>query len=148
MAQSKSNLTRYAIYHMWTNHAETMVHYKFRFLHTLNIEREWLHLKTKFALIKHARTPQAIQDWCNVFSMHKSVLKPEGRYDFWLQMIKYYYWDSVRTFRNSCVLLEADTIYPNIMALDHIENIKEMPNLKETLNSINSMVSFNTKDLN
>lgn len=57
MAQSKSNLTRYAIYHMWTNHAETMVHYKFRFLHTLNIEREWLHLKTKFALIKHARTP-------------------------------------------------------------------------------------------
>ena len=63
-------------------------------------------------------------------------------------MIKYYYWDSVRTFRNSCVLLEADTIYPNIMALDHVESIKEMPNLKETLNSINCMSNFNTKDLN
>lgn len=60
MAQSKSQLSRYAIYHMWTNHSETMVHYKFRFLHTLNIEREWLHLKRKFANIKSATTGQGI----------------------------------------------------------------------------------------
>ena len=37
-----SKLTKYGYYHMWCNHSETMVHYKFRFLHSLNIESEWL----------------------------------------------------------------------------------------------------------
>lgn len=76
MHNGKSKLSPYGIYHMWTNHAECMVHYKFRFLHTLNIEREWLHLKRKFHLITYAQTARAIQDWCNIFTLHKSILKP------------------------------------------------------------------------
>jgi hypothetical protein len=60
MNTNKSKLSQYGLYHMWTNHSETMVHYKFRFLHTLNIEREWLHLKRKFSLITFAQSNKAI----------------------------------------------------------------------------------------
>lgn len=60
MASAKSKLAQYGIYHMWTNHAETMVHHKLRFLHTLNIEREWLHLKRKFSLIIYAQSAKSI----------------------------------------------------------------------------------------
>lgn len=49
-----SKLTQYGYYHMWANHSETMVHYKFRFLHSLNMESEWLQLKKRFATIAHA----------------------------------------------------------------------------------------------
>ena len=37
-----SKLAKYGYYHVWANHSETMVHYKFRFIHSLNIEQEWL----------------------------------------------------------------------------------------------------------
>ena len=54
MANGNSRLAPLGIYHSWTNHSETMVHHKFRFLHTLNIEHEWLHLKRKFETLKFA----------------------------------------------------------------------------------------------
>lgn len=56
MHSSKSQLSRYGIYHCWTNHSETMVHYKLKFIHSLNIEREWGHLKSKWPGIGIART--------------------------------------------------------------------------------------------
>ena len=99
MHNAKSKLSPYGIYHMWTNHAETMVHYKYRFIHTLNIEREWLHLKRKFSMINFAHNAKAIQDWCNIYTIHKGILKPEFRYDFWLKMIRYYYFDMLQQFR-------------------------------------------------
>jgi len=102
---------------MWTNHSETMVHYKFRFIHTLNIEREWLHLKRKFALITHAHTDKAIQDWCNVYTMHKSIINPLCRYDFWLKMLKYYYWDNVYKFKESIIF--SDTLFPTLIEIEN-----------------------------
>jgi hypothetical protein len=46
--KSESNLTRYGWYHMWTNHSETMVHKKYEFIHSMNIEFSWGSLKRNF----------------------------------------------------------------------------------------------------
>ena len=40
-----SHLAKYGFYHMWTNHAIRMVHEKFPYNHTLNIERAWSAIK-------------------------------------------------------------------------------------------------------
>jgi hypothetical protein len=92
---STSNMTKHGWYHMWSNHSETMVHRKFLFVHSMNIECQWRVLKGKFSAINCAQKASTIQDWCNVFTMHRCILKSEHRYSFWLKMIRYYYQSSV-----------------------------------------------------
>lgn len=91
--QSQSKLCQHGYYHMWCNHSETMVHYKFRFLHSLNIEQEWLQLKKKFSTISHAQKEESLQDWCNLFFIHRCLLKRVHKVHFILRMLKIFYVD-------------------------------------------------------
>jgi hypothetical protein len=40
-----SKLTQFGFYHLWTNHTYRMVHEKFPFNNTLNVERGWQDIK-------------------------------------------------------------------------------------------------------
>jgi len=44
-AQAVSKLVPYGYFHMWTNHSFRMIHEKFPFNNTMNIERAWSDIK-------------------------------------------------------------------------------------------------------
>ena len=45
MMQGVSKLVPYGYFHMWTNHSFRMIHEKFPFNNTMNIERAWSDIK-------------------------------------------------------------------------------------------------------
>jgi hypothetical protein len=107
---------------MWSNHSETMVHVKFRFVHSLNIEREWLNLKRKFSTITWCQKASGIQDWCNVYTMHRSIIKNEYKYSFWLKMIKFYYHGMVNDIWSTSPSFDRDT-WPYLTNIDRFEEL-------------------------
>ncbi len=55
MNRGTSNLAPYGFYHMWTNHTYRMVHEKFPFNQTLNVERGWSDIKRTCYQIKNTQ---------------------------------------------------------------------------------------------
>ena len=78
---------------MWTNHHEEYVHKKFKFIHTMTMENDWLIFKRDFGGVHKTLNHKQIQDYCNVYTVFKSLVAKKHRYAFWLRMIKYFYYD-------------------------------------------------------
>jgi transposase-like protein len=54
MNSGTSRLSEFGFFHMWTNHSFRMVHEKFPFNSTLNVERGWSDIKKNCYSIKRA----------------------------------------------------------------------------------------------
>ena len=86
-----SHLTQYGFCHMWTNHAIRMVHEKFPFNHTLNVERVWSNIKRTCYLMKRELNFDVIQEYCDAYLMRKCIVKKQKIYEFMMRSIHDWY---------------------------------------------------------
>lgn len=93
LPQYTSKLAPYGYYHMWSNHSQEYVHKKFTFVHTMNIERDWGMFKKENAGVNMAMKHVNIQHYCNLYTVFKSMIKKKSKYDFWVKLLNYYYYD-------------------------------------------------------
>ena len=94
-----SKLSQYGWYHMWTNHAIRMVHEKFPFNHTLNVERSWASIKRVCYKIRFAKKYEKIQQYCDEFMMRKTVIRKSRLHDFMMRVCHDYYVDKLVEFK-------------------------------------------------
>jgi len=86
LSHSKSQLTKYGFYHFWINHGERYVHEKFPFVNTGSIETHWHLLKTHCKGINISMKEQAINEYCNTFSLFQMV-KKSALYEFMIRRV-------------------------------------------------------------
>jgi hypothetical protein len=86
-----SKLSKFGFFHMWTNHSMRMVHEKFNFNHTLNIERAWGDIKRVCYHIKSCLNYDKIQEYCDTYLLRKRICKKRCIYDFTMRLIHQYY---------------------------------------------------------
>jgi hypothetical protein len=82
-----SKLSQYGFYHMWTNHSFRMIHEKFPFNHTLNVERGWSDVKKVAYEIRYQQNYEKIQEHLNSYILRKRIVKKRRIYDFTLRCI-------------------------------------------------------------
>lgn len=113
-----SSLSCFGWYHMWTNHSEMFVHKKFTFVHSMNIERKWLDMKKMYPTMTNCRDAKRLQDWCNLYTMQRSIVKSQHQYHFWLKLLNYYFRESSSELHLKGILDE--NCWPNILCIEEI----------------------------
>lgn len=93
MGSGQSKLTQYGFFHYWTNHSFRMVHEKFPFNNSLQIERTWRAIKMNCYQIRSCFNYEKVQQHCNSFLIKRKLIKKRKIYDFMLKIIFEYYRD-------------------------------------------------------
>ena len=80
----KSKLTQLGYFHFWTNHSFRMVHEKFAFNSSLNIEREWADIKRNVYQIKFTHNYDKLQEFMDTWVLKRRIIRQERLGDFCL----------------------------------------------------------------
>ena len=91
MNLGQSKLSPNGWYHMWTNHSHRMVHEKFPFNSTLNIERAWSDIKINCYSIPQAYTYDRIQEFCDMFLTRRRLISRRYIPEFTLKCLHMWY---------------------------------------------------------
>lgn len=124
-----SHLAKHGWYHFWTNHSIRMIHEKFPFNHTLNIEHTWSQIKRHCYNIKTCHRTEVIQEWCDVFLVKKKLCKKERLHEFVLRCIHDYYATMCKRFAQKTKMNYEDS--PSIDNIDYcyrvIDTLRKHP---------------------
>lgn len=115
---NESKLSPYGYYHMWVNHSETMVHDKYRFLHTMNMEKEWNRFKSGTPGMCIVQNQKQLQEYCDNYTVIKCITKKRKLYSMYLKLINYFYYDLLAEYMK---LMEfKEDFLPGILNLDFL----------------------------
>jgi hypothetical protein len=87
MQQGISKLSSLGFFHMWTNHSYRMVHEKFPFNHSLNVERGWHDIKKSCCAMRKTQEYEKIQEFCDMFLIKRRIVRRSCLYDFTLRCL-------------------------------------------------------------
>lgn len=133
ICDSRSKLAEYGYFHFWTNHsAKEYVHPKLTFLHSLNMERTWKHLKYSNPSMKQQRSYIAIEYVADFFSAY-CMIKPDRLYDFTLSKINRYYFDKLALYQEASDF-QSELYYPRIQNIEH--DIKKLSQQRMEFNKL------------